>query len=165
MHHRLLTLWQALPLKFLWLLVLFSAFLLPWLQRKQSKPGEFYPFSNFPMYSKFAPNTYYVMVTDLQDNPIPITPLTGKVLSNLKKTYDTELRTIKAQSGPDMRLETMPLHLRSQAGQKTLTWLNAFIPSPDRSQLGGLRLKQINISWKDGSIQKETLPVGELKPL
>jgi hypothetical protein len=155
--------WRRLRLKPLWLLVIWSAFALPWLQRKQAKPGEFYPFSNFPMYSAFTPRTYYVLVTDLEDEPVPVTLLTGKVLSNVKKVYDSELRKVKQASGGEWRVDAMPLEGRVQAGEKVLRWLMAFAREDQLEKLGGLRLKQVDLTWEEGRVKKTMLEAGEVR--
>lgn len=115
------------------------------------------------MYSRFSPTTYYVYVTDLNDQPVAVTRLTGKVLSNLKKQYESELKRIKAEIGGDMRVDTMPVELRAQAGETVLRWLVPFAHERPLAELGGLRLKQVNITWADDAIQKETLAVGEYR--
>lgn len=154
--------WRWQPFKLLWLLVLLTAFVIPRLQRKQPKPGEFYPFSNFPMYSSFAPSTYYVYVTDLNDNPVPVTRLTGKVLSNLKKQYDTELKRQK-QKASGLRQAELPLPARQEAGATVLRWLLPFAHPEALQKLGGLRLKEVTILHGADGIQKNTLAVGEVR--
>jgi hypothetical protein len=151
------------PLKFLWGVVLLTAFVIPWAQRGQAKPGEFYPFSNFPMYASFTPETYYVYVTDLEDQPVAVTRLTGKVLSNLKKQYDTELKAEKRAAGGSVRQDDLPLEARQRAGEVVLRWLLPFAHQEPLAKLGGLRLKQVNISYGEKGIVKETLNVGEVR--
>lgn len=152
------------PLKFLWGMVLLTAFVIPWAQRGQAKPGEFYPFSNFPMYSTFTDSTYYVYVADLKDQPVPVTLLTGKVLSNLKKQYDTELKAEKrALSGGGMRQEDLPIEARCRAGEVVLSWLMPFADAERLKALGGLRLKQVTIRYGAEGIIKETMAVGEVR--
>ena len=154
--------WQRQPFKLLWLLVLGTAFLLPWLQRGEAKPGEWYPFSNFPMYSSFSPSTYYVYVADLNDQPVAVTRLTGKSLSNLKKQYDTELKAQKAKSD-GLRQSELPPSARSEAGEVVLRWLLPFAHQDQLQRLGGLRLKEVTITHDGQGIQKHTLAVGEVR--
>ena len=48
----------CLPHKFHWFFVLLTGVLVPFLTRNNPDPkqrGEWYPFSNFPMYSTFSP--------------------------------------------------------------------------------------------------------------
>lgn len=160
---RLAEWWRLLPLKMLWGIVILTAFVMPGLMRGMAKPGEFYPFSNFPMYSRFSASTYYVYVTDLEDQPVAVTTLTGKVLSNLKKQYESELKKLKAEAGGEMRVDTMPVEMRALAGETVLRWLVPFAHAEPLAKLGGLRLKQVNITWDDDEIKKETLAVGEYR--
>lgn len=154
--------WQRQPFKLLWLLVLLTALVIPRLQRGGTKPGEWYPFSNFPMYSSFSPSTYYVYVADLNDQPVPVTRLTGKSLSNLKKQYDTELKAQKAQSG-GLRQAELPLAARVQAGEVVLRWLLPFAHQDQLQRLGGLRLKEVTITHGEAGMNKKTLAVGEVR--
>ncbi len=153
--------WKRQPLKFLWGLVLLTAFVIPWAQRGKAKPGEFYPFSNFPMYSSFSPSTYYVYVTDLRDEPVPVTRLTGKVLSNLKKQYDTELKRLKSAAG--VLQAELPVEARREAGEVVLRWLLPFAREDKLAELDGLRLKEVTITHGDEGIVKDTLDVGEVR--
>ncbi len=163
MGRRIIQWWRDQPLKMLWGLVILTAGVVPGLTRGTGKPGEFYPLSNFPMYSRFSASTYYVYVTDLTDEPVAVKWMTGKVLSNLKKQYDSELREMKKTLGGEARVETMALEQRVQAGEKVLKWLAPFAHEAALAELGGLRLKQVNITWQHGAIQKEILTVGEYR--
>ncbi len=161
---RLAAWWRQQPLKLLWLLVLLTAAVIPLLQREQPKPGEFYPFSNFPMYASFSPSTYYVYVTDLRDAPVPVTLLTGKVLSNLKKQYDTELKRQKQKTGAGSQAD-LPQAVRQEAGKVVLNWLLPFVHQDMLNELGGLRLKEVTITYEGGKIRKRELEVGEVRTL
>lgn len=154
--------WNRLPLKILWIVVVLSAFIIPWSQREQAKPGEFYPFSNFPMYSTFSSETYYVYVTDLEDQPVAVRPLSGKSLSNIKKIYDQELKRRKDELGGSVKMANLPIEAREESGKIVLAWLAANgPPSEVLEKKGGLRLKQVNIRYDGASIHKETMDVGE----
>ena len=48
---------------------------------------ESYPFSNFPMYSSFSRQTYYLYLTDADGQPLK-TPEFGLPASGLKKIFD-----------------------------------------------------------------------------
>lgn len=151
------------PLKFLWAMVVLTAFVIPQAQSGREKPGEFYPFSNFPMYSSFTPETYYVYVADLEDNPVAVTKLTGKVLSNLKKQYDTELKAEKRAAGGKVRQQDLPAEARRRAGEVVLRWLMPFAHRAQLAELGGLRLKQVTIRHDGAGIVKETMDAGEVR--
>lgn len=153
--------WRRQPLKLLWLLVLLTAVVIPRWQRGRPKPGEFYPFSNFPMYASFSPSTYYVYVTDLRDEPVAVTLLTGKVLSNLKKQYDTELKRQKEKTG--LLQAELPPEARREAGEVVLRWLLPFAREDKMAELRGLRLKEVTITYEDAGIQKREMDVGEVR--
>lgn len=152
------------PLKVLWGLVVLTAFGIPMAQRGQDKPGEFYPFSNLPMYSRFSASTYYVYVTDLEDRPVAVTRLTGQVLSNLKKNYDTELKAEKRGLGGRVKQVDLPLEARERAGERVLRWLVSFAHAEELAKLGGLRLKEVTITHEAQSgILKTSRDVGEVR--
>ena len=144
-------------------LVLLTAWLIPRLTRKTEKPGEWYPFSNFPMYSSFEDFTYYVFVTDLHDKPIALSAVFGASTSNVKKAYDRKLTNSKKASGSKLRRTDLPLEIRSVAAREVLTLLAAnAAKQPEVRALGGLRLHQVDIGFSDGAMTKKTAAVGEI---
>jgi hypothetical protein len=147
----------------LWCLVLLMAWIIPRLTRKTEKPGEWYPFSSFPMYSKFEPATYYVFVTDLADKPIALSDVFGASTSNVKKAYDRKLINLKKASGDKARRTELSLEVRRSAAIDVLQWLATSAAKQAQVQaLGGLRLHQVDIAFLDGQVTKTTLPVGEI---
>src|SRR5580658_6696118 len=83
------------PMRILWLFVLVSAALVPWLTRHhpiKAQRGEWYPFSDFPMYSDFKERAYYVYVTDRDDQVVPLGEVFGLAPSDVKKAYDQKLK-------------------------------------------------------------------------
>ena len=104
--------WKRLPFRFHWMLVLWMGVVLPLATSGTDKPGEFYPFSNFPMYSTFSPDTYFVWVSDLEDEPVPIGPVFGIAPSDLKKTYDRKLGDLKGEAPKGLRKVELPLELK-----------------------------------------------------
>ena len=151
------------PCRFLWVVVILSSLVIPWLTRDTAKPGEFYPFSNFPMYSRFLPRTYYVMVTDLTDAPVATVPLSGQVSSNIKKAYDRNLDELKKASAGKYKKADLPVEERQKAGAKVLTWLMELSDPAKIKAMGGLRLKQVDLFIEDGKIAQRTIDVGEVK--
>lgn len=146
-----------------WVLVVLMAFVIPLATSKTEKPGEFYPFSNFPMYSRFAPDTYYVFITDLNDNPVAVGTTFNIAISDVKKTYDRKLEALKKSSGSKSRRKELPPELKSRAAVEVLQWLteNAQQPAPIKA-LGGIRLHQTDILYEGGRLVKRTGRVGEL---
>ena len=145
------------------MVVILSSLVIPWLTRATAKPGEFYPFSNFPMYSRFLPRTYYVMVTDLTDAPVATVPLSGQVSSNIKKAYDRNLDELKKASVGKYKKADLPVEERQKAGAKVLTWLMELSDPAKLKAMGGLRLKQVDLFIEDGKIAQRTIDVGEVK--
>lgn len=161
------TFWRSLlspSLRFHWLLVLLMAVIIPVLTARTEKPGEFYPFSNFPMYSRFAPDTYYVYVTDLNDEPVPIGRTFNIASSDVKKAYDRRLDAIKKSTGQKARRKEMPLELRARAAEDVLRWLTDNSQQPDAVRaIGGVRLYQADVLYQDGRVTQKRERVGEIR--
>lgn len=145
-------------------LVLLLGLVIPFLTRNTEKPGEFYPFSNFPMYSSFGPETYYVYVTDMAGNPVAIGTLFGKSPSDVKKIYDRKLTLLKARGEKGQRKLELSPALKAEAAGETLQWLEENISNANRPQLqalGGLRMHEVTIIYRDGAINKTDTITGE----
>jgi hypothetical protein len=156
-------LWQRLPFRFHWATVVLMAFLIPWLTRKTDKPGEFYPFSNFPMYASFTPDTYLVYITDQNDQPIPIKTLLGTSASDVKKTYDQKLNDLKSRAPKGVRRAQLPLPLKNEAANATLQAVASKIDLAAKlPDVKALRLYQTDISYRDDLLQQATERVGEI---
>ena len=161
------TLWAALvspTLRFHWILVVLMGVIIPVLTARTEKPGEFYPFSNFPMYSRFAPDTYYVYVTDLKDEPVPIGQTFNIASSDVKKAYDRRLDAIKKSTSQKARRKEMPLELRARAAEDVLRWLTENSQKPDAVRaIGGIRLYQADVTYEDGRVTEKRERVGEIQ--
>lgn len=159
----LLRFWRWLPFRFHWLLVLWMGLMLPLLTAKTDKPGEFYPFSNFPMYSSFSPDTYFVWVSDLNDQPVAIARTFGMSPSDLKKRYDRKLSALKKEAPKGLRKAELPLEFKQRAGRETLEQLLAdTLDLTPLAGLSGLRLHHVDILYQDDQITQETVTVGEV---
>jgi hypothetical protein len=137
---------------------------IPLLTTKTERPGELYPFSNFPMYSSFQPETYYVYVTDLGGKPIAIGPLFGRSPGDVKKVYDRKLEALKPREKGKRKLN-LSLSLKAEAAEETLRWIQSVVSTtnkPKINTMGGLRLHEVIISYRDGVISKTDALVGEL---
>lgn len=146
-----------------WFLVLVMGIAIPLLTAKTEKPGEFYPFSNFPMYSTFEPETYYVYVTDGAGKPIAIGTLFSKSPSDVKKIYDRKLTALKPREKGKRKME-LSMPLKAEAAGETLQWLEDNISNARRSELqalGKLRLHEVVIVYRDGAITKSDIIIGE----
>jgi hypothetical protein len=148
------------PHKIHWLFVALLALVIPWLTRDTPTPGEWYPFSNFPMYSKFEKQAYYVFITDLDDKPVPTFPIFSVWPSHIKKIYDAEIKAIAKQLGKASKKLTA--EERRPAGDRVLKQLSEQSRTPEKvKEHSGYRLQQVDIFLKDGHIVKEATLVGE----
>ena len=164
----------SLPFKFHWFFVVLTALVIPWLTRDLpiAQRGEWYPFSNFPMYSNFEPQAYYVYVTDLQDNPVGIQPTFGTWPTAVKKAYDSKLKELvkqlkddAAKSGAKYRKKQIEMTSEEcrPAGDATLRQLMESTRFPDEARKhDGYRLYQQDIWLEDGHIQQKRKLVGEI---
>jgi hypothetical protein len=82
---------------------------------------ENYPFSDFPMYSTFTDQTFYVYVADQDGRPVPVQDITYARTSKLKRIYDTGLK--KARDAAGKRKRDLAVAERRAAGLETLQWL------------------------------------------
>jgi hypothetical protein len=161
---QLLSRLRGIPFRFHWIVVILMAFVIPALTAKTEKPGEFYPFSNFPMYSRFAPDTYYVYVTDLNNVALPSGGLFGTSVSNVKKAYDRKLTNFKAEAGGKGKKADLPLEKKKEAADEVLHWLAKNAPDAEKVRaLGGLRLHQVDVVFKNGKVSKSVTQVGEIQ--
>lgn len=156
-------LWLRLPFRFHWVIVVLMAFVIPWLTRKTDKPGEFYPFSNFPMYASFSRDTYLVYITDENDQPIPIKTSLATSASDVKKTYDRKLNDLKSRAPKGVRRAQLPLPLKNEAANATLQAVVSKVdPQTKIPGVKALRLYQTDISYHDDVLQQSTQRVGEI---
>jgi hypothetical protein len=164
------------PHKFHWFFVLLTGVLIPFLTRNHPDPkqrGEWYPFSNFPMYSTFEDTAYYVYVTDLEDKPLALVPTFGKTGSELKKLYDLllkdEIKRLKADATSRgdkyrKRIYQMDGEECRPAGDATLIQIRDTARDQAKSRVhSGLRLYQEDITLEQGSIVQRPKLVGEVR--
>lgn len=85
---------KNIPYKFMLVLILLSLWL-----------GEWYPISNFPMYSGFTYSSDFVYVTDGQDRPIPLQLEFGFRTGFLKKAYDSRLKQLSNQKNSNQKID------------------------------------------------------------
>ena len=150
--------------KYHWFLVVLMAGVIPLLTLRTEKPGEFYPFSNFPMYSTFEPETYYVYVTGGKGEIVPISPLFGRSISDLKKTYDRKLSVLK-KSVKGVRKINLPADKKTEAARDALQWLLDITPAAKKDRVRSfspLSLHEVQIKFRDSKIGKDDVIVGTL---
>lgn len=165
-----------IPFRLHWFFVFVTGALVPLLTKHHPDPkqhGEWYPFSNFPMYSTFEPTAYYVYVTDLEDKPVALVPTFGNWGSGVKKTYDqflkTEVKRLKEQAIAAggkyrKRLVEMTGEECRPAGDATLRQLRETSKAQDVvRKYPGFRLYQVDITLEKGAIVKREKLVGEVR--
>jgi hypothetical protein len=163
------------PMRILWLFVLVSAALVPFLTRNhpaKAQRGEWYPFSNFPMYSDFEETAYYVYVTDREDKPVALAETFGVAPSDVKKAYDQKLKKeverlkneAKARGTKyTKRIVEMSAEECRPVGEAALKELRDNTKYQEAvRKLSGLRLYQVDITLDNGRIVKKTKLVGEI---
>ena len=80
---------KSIPYKFMLILILLSLWL-----------GEWYPISNFPMYSAFGNSDYFIYISDGSDRPIPLEQEFGLRTAFLKKVYKSRHQKLSGQINP-----------------------------------------------------------------
>ena len=84
---------KNIPYKFMFILLVLSLWL-----------GEWYPISNFPMYSGFTYSSEFVYITDGQDRPIPLQIEFGFRTAFLKKAYNSRLKQLSNQKNSNQNI-------------------------------------------------------------
>jgi hypothetical protein len=176
MRSKLYQWFMCLPHKFHWFFVLVTVLLVPFLTRHNPDPkqrGEWYPFSNFPMYSTFEPTAYYVYVTDLEDKPLALVPTFGNWGSGVKKTYDKflkeEVKRLKGEAEKrgekyKTRIAQMSGEECRPAGDATLKQLRDGARNQGEVRRhSGFRLHQVDITLEEGRIVQREKVVGEVR--
>ena len=131
---------------------------------------ENYPFSDFPMYSSFSSYSYYIYITDSQDNPIPIAEICSIRTSKLKKKYGDYLKDHRKKlekEGVEIKgYQYMTLEQRRLPGEQTLAWLYEACREGAREELYShrpLRFHQVQLKMQpDKTIRETHLMVAEL---
>ncbi|MBL9142486.1 MAG: hypothetical protein JNM99_02285 [Verrucomicrobiaceae bacterium] len=154
----------GLRFRYHWFLVVLMGLVIPLATSKTEKPGEFYPFSNFPMYSRFEPETYYVYVTSEKGDLVPVGPMFGRSISDVKKAYDRKLSNLK-KSIKGVRKVDMPADKKAEAAKECLQWLVEITPPVNQDKLkalGTIHMHEVQIEFVDGKINKADTLVGSL---
>lgn len=118
---------------------------------------ENYPFSNFPMYSSFSDHTFFIYVSDANDQPIPIEVLTAIRTGRLKKVYDSQLRSVSKKLGK--RKRELSVEERHDIGLETLRWF--FSSSRDEvkpylKKYKQIKLYHVDLTIENGKVAEQT---------
>lgn len=114
--------------------------------------GEFYPFSNFPMYGNPspAPRDYYYL-TDGADEPIPALTATGLSASKVKKIFNSRLSKFRKEQKIKKKRDITDAH-RTAVGEELL----AYIRSQTTDSLPPkIKLVRVLIHTEDKTLREE----------
>ena len=149
-----LAVFRAIPLKLVLLIVVLSMTL----RNRDDHDGyaEFYPFSNYPMYSKFDGEDYYLFLADHEGKPIPSKDYgitTPKVKKRFKKRLDeaAERLGVKKSEVAGTDLEAVAI--------ETLKTLD----DPRIKELSGLQMFLVELRKTGPKITSEQRMIGEIK--
>lgn len=130
---------------------------------------ENFPFSDFPMYGSFANYSYYVYVTDAEDQPIPVEGITGVRTSRLKKIYGTRLKEVRRDlesAGVEIKgYQFMTTEQQRSAGEYALEWLIGNCKEHARPELERhrpLRFHKVGLRLTEGEIKSEPALIAEV---
>ncbi len=154
----ILSFWKKLPLKVMLVMTVLCLLI-----------QENFPFSDFPMYGSFSSYSYYVYLTDGQDQPIPVEGITGIRTSRLKKIFGgklTEVRKDLEADGMEIKgYQFMTPGQQRPAGEYTLQWLLDNCKAHARPALHKhrpLRFHKVGLKYQDGEIVKEPAFIAEV---
>jgi hypothetical protein len=121
---------------------------------------ENYPFSNFPMYSSFAKNSYYIYLADAKGQALATTRF-GLTTPGMKKIFESKRRTEIRRSADGMEKDTS--WADRAAGASLLRYLERLpaVQSQKPSLLPGLQVRRVNLLWKAGRIESATKIVAQ----
>lgn len=121
---------------------------------------ESFPFSHFPMYSKFSKFTYYIFITDETGEPIPMRDNFGIRPTFLKKIYITE---VKLANPGGLPMTALPETVLNRAGLALLERVRQFPKSREiaAGKFRKLRLYQMNLYLENGTIRREKRFIAE----
>ena len=115
---------------------------------------EEFPFSDFPMYSSFADNTYYVYLADGSGSPLATLATAGITTPTLKKIYQSELRhetkrlrTSRQRMTPEQKRPVGERVLRRLRESRWAQQQGAAFPQV-------LRIYEVNISMAGTNFEK-----------
>lgn len=113
---------------------------------------EVYPFSHFPMYSRFYPRTWYVYASDAEGEPLASLDSFGLSTPKLKKIYRARLAELRGEDASSEFAE-------EAAGRKVLEMLAERF----RGSADGLELWRVEIERHDDEIVRRARRVAALR--
>lgn len=112
--------------------------------------GEQFPFSNFPMYSSLDDKSFYYVVTDSQNRPLPYATVFRFRASHASKAFRSEAR--KAGKSGLSEEES-----KRQAAGSLLAFLLERAEPESREALrqGGLSLVEVRLTMENGKMRED----------
>ncbi len=135
--------------------------------KEDIKLCEFYPLSSFPMYSTFSESPFCVHLTDPTGTMIGTRSVLGVYASDLKKTYERQLKAVRAREKTTGPRKEMPLAQRQAAGLETLRLIlqrpaaeQGLATIPSRT----LCLHETTLTMGPAGILRTTTPIATYTP-
>ena len=126
--------WRAIPLKLVLLLIVLSLVL-----KNPDGRAEFYPFSNYPMYSQFDESDYFVYIADQNGEALPSKATFRITTPKIKKRFKKELK--KVADKLDIKKSEVDGADLERVAVTTLKSLNNAVP--DHPRVAGLSELQL----------------------
>jgi hypothetical protein len=139
---------------------LHSAFLHPWWQVGQTMVasvilavsmffiGEWYPFSDFPMYARLGGERWTVQLCDAEGKVIPCLTELSLPTSNIKKIVDKNLLALKKKHS-SKRKGLLPFSAWEESGRKALSYVAERVQHQGRVTDAMTMMRQVS-SLKNG---------------
>ena len=139
-----------LPIKTLFIITLLNLIL-----------KENYPFSHYPMYSRFSRSTFYIFVTNEKDEPLPLRSFCGVSAAILRKMYESFLyQSTKKRSN---KIEELTSEDLKPISKSILDYVKTSAEKKkSKIDFKSLRLYEATISIDNGSISRERKLLNEI---
>lgn len=139
--------WRAVPLKLVLLLVVLSLGL-----KNPDGRAEYYPFSNYPMYSQFDEQDYYLYIADQDRAPLPSKETFRITTPKIKKRFKSELGAVAKHLGV-RKSEVAGAELQAVGIATLMTLDQPVLNHPRVVALTELQLVYVDLRRGDGEIE------------
>ena len=148
--------WHAVPLKLVALLVVLSLTL-----KNPDGRAEYYPFSNYPMYSQFDESDYFVYIADQDGEPLPSKATFRITTPKIKKRFKSELGAVAKRLGVK-KGQVAGVELERVAVTTLQSLDNAVVDHPRVASLKELQLIYVDLRRGDGEILVSERKIGAI---
>jgi hypothetical protein len=149
--------WRAVPLKLVLLLIVLSLTL-----KNPDGRAEYYPFSNYPMYSQFDESDYFVYLADQDGEPLPSKETFRITTPKIKKRFKKELGAV-AKRLDVKKSEVAGAELEAVAVTTLRSLDNAVPDHPRVAVLTELQLIYVDLRREGGEIVVEERKIGSIE--